>query len=190
MGNRHRTGGHERGRARRRCARGVVGVPRVAHGSQSRVFSRGAEAVFRHLGLAQRRHPGGQVHPREIAVDFGRARRPRVGAAHRRQPGDVDVVLDERRHAAEEAGASRCRRLGTSPVESLAGHAVQCRVDGFGAGDRCLDDLGRAYPTGVEGVDQTNGVEVTERVVTECVHMSHPADATAGRPRTGRTGSR
>ncbi len=116
--DRHRARGDQRRRTGAGRARAVLEVPRVRTGPKPRVLAAGTEAVLRQLGLAERDQPGREVHPREVAVLLRGVRRPRVGALHRRHAGDVDVVLDEGRHAGEVAAAgSRGPRVwpGRSP---------------------------------------------------------------------------
>ena len=58
-------------------------------------------------------------------------------------------------------------------LECLVRQAVQGGVDGLGAGDGRLDDVGPADPTGRDGVGEADRVEITEGIVTESVHASH-----------------
>ena len=197
-GDRHDPGGDECAGARRGRARGVVGVPRVAHRPDPRMLGRRAEAELRHLRLAQRHQAGRQEHPREIAVGGHRAAASQASVpCIVGMPGDGDVVLDERRHAVEEA-AVRARRVRTvaRTVERLVREPVQRRVDRLGAGDRRLDQLGRRHRARADGVDQADGVMVAEGVVAEGVRSASSSDGTKSyrpavrpdRPRTGRTG--
>lgn len=115
---------------------------------QPRVFGHGAEAEFRQLRLAQGHQPGAQHHPGYLAVGDGRVWFPRVGAMHRRLSGNVDVVLDEGRHSTEERFVARTHRGRVSRhVESRIRQRVQCRVNGFGAGDGGLDDVCPTHST-------------------------------------------
>ena len=62
------------------------------------------------------------------------------------------------------------------PIERFVGHPVE-KVNDLDAGDGRFDQLGPGYPAGANRIDQRNRVEVTERVVAECVHMLHSRDA-------------
>src|SRR5271166_1568080 len=145
-----------------------------------------AEPEFRHLRLAQRYQPGRQIQPGELAVGDRLAGQPRVGALHRRLPGDVDVVLDDRRDTAKKAISRPCRRAGRGFPglrKALIGQAVDGRVDGLGARGGGLDYVGSADRTGSYRVGEADRVELAERIVTESVHAWHTtAPTTAPRP--------
>ena len=112
--DRHHTRGDERSRSRRRCPRGVVGVPRIAHRAEPRMFRDGAEAEFRHLRLAECHQARRQVDAGEVAVRALGPRLPGVGALHRRHALDGHVVLDD-----TSARRRRSRRIGSEPQPGL-----------------------------------------------------------------------
>src|SRR3954447_24288817 len=134
-----------------------------------------AEAELRQLGFAQRDQPGALHHSDHFAVGLRRKRFPRVGAAHRRLPGDVNVVLDEGRHAVKKPGPRRrvARRLAARHVVTPVSQTIEFGVDGFGAGYGGLDDLDRAQPARPDSLGQRDGIEVTEGIVTKCVYAEH-----------------
>ena len=68
---------------------------------------------------------------------------------------------------------SRLRGLGSGSVECAIRQAVHGGVDGFGARDRRLDDLGPVYPTGLDRIDQADRVELAECIIAERVYVSH-----------------
>jgi hypothetical protein len=136
------------------------------------MLAAGTEAVLRELGLAQRDQPRREVHPREVAVLLRRVRRPRVGALHRGHAGDVDVVLDERRHAGEVA-TPRVARLTSCPVEVGVGDGTELVGDRLSAGDGRLDDLLDRHLAGTEVFDDPDRIEVTEGIVEEGVYATH-----------------
>ena len=91
-----------------------------------------------------------------------------------RQPREVGVVLDDRRHPPQRSGGERV--VGGTFAGALAvveGNGVQVRVDrvdtgqgrfgGFEGGESARRDLG----------GDPHRVEVTETVVAECVHLLH-----------------
>jgi hypothetical protein len=138
-----------------------------------------AEAELAEPGLAERHETRGAVHPGEVAVDGDRARDVGVGAVLGGHPRDVDVVLEEGRHAGEEAG-SRGAGLVPRVVERLVGQRPELVVDGLGAGDRRLHHVAHRQPVPA-GLDEADRVEVLQGVVAEGVHAGH-----GGKPRRRR----
>ena len=173
--------GRGAGRAR---AGDVVGVPRRTHRTQSGMLGSSTEAVLRELALAQRDQAGGEIHASEVAVPPGRVTDPGVGALAGRQAGHVDVVLDQGRYAGEVA-ALGVTRLRARSVIGREGHAVELRIDLFDAGDRCVDHVAHRHLTGVQGLDQSHRIVVTEGVVTEGMHSRHGDKLPAGPPIEG-----
>ena len=138
------------------------------------MLSGGAEAELRQLRLAQRNQTGGQKELREVAVAGLRPRIPGVGSLHSGHALDIDVVLDERRHAVEISTLAGCGgSVSPGLIEALVRQSVEDRIHRLRADDCGLDQLRRRYPSGAHGIDQRHGVEITECVVAEGVDMPH-----------------
>jgi hypothetical protein len=90
--------------------------------------------------------------------------RPLLGG----QPGDVAVVLHERRLAGEEAGVVEGCLLGGFG-EAVGGQAAERLVEQAGAGDRGLHRFLPRDPAGPDLLGQADGVVLTECVVAEGV---------------------
>ena len=58
-------------------------------------------------------------------------------------------------------------------IERIVRQAVEDRIHRLRADYRGLDQLRRRYLAGAHGIDQRDGIEITERVVAEGVYMPH-----------------
>jgi len=172
------SGRDERGCPGGRGARVALGVPRAADRSEPRVVGGRRETELRQLRLAERDDAHRLEQPGDVAVVRSRPADVRVAPLLGRQPRHVDVVLDERRDAVEEAGRA-VRPPG--PVVVADRHRVELAVDLLDPRDRRLDQLARIHLAGGDPSRQPDRVIPPQRVVHEGIH--HARHRSAHHPR-------
>jgi hypothetical protein len=168
-GERHHAGGDRAARATRRAAADVLERVWVAGRPVMPVHAGEVVGVLAHVERADQHgvgcfeatdHDGVARGRRIVAVDL------RAGA--RRQPGDVDQVLDRERHAGERPERRAARALGVDPIGGRAGalgqhigERIDPRVERGDARKRRVDRVACARcAVGDRGRDRGCGGEI------------------------------